>query len=140
MRLELHTVHWHGLGPQDLGIHRRLDLGRFDSLWLFEFVDRSSSWDSGTRRSLGRRDRRLFDQRRKFRRIRRSCSWGTRRDPRSGERHSSSAGKSVGHWDRRQARTSGARRQPGSGRPEDRQSRGSLANRTRDLPGWVPWG
>ena len=62
MRLELRMVHWNDLGSQDLGIHRRLDLGRFDSLWLFEFVDRSSSWDSGTRRSLGRRDRRLFDQ------------------------------------------------------------------------------
>ena len=79
-------------------------------------------WGSEPRRSFGREDRRRFGKR-KFRLIRRSWSWGTRRDPLSGERHSSSGRSTVvGHWDRRQA-DSGARKPPGSGsgRLEDRE-------------------
>ena len=85
----------------------------FDDRRCTGFVDRGSQ-DSGVRRSPGCGVRRTVVQSewRTIRPTRRSL--GSRRGPLSGERHSSS-GRSVGHWDRRQA-DPGDHKPLGSGR------------------------
>ena len=107
----------------DLGAHSALGHRHYDDQRSFGSVDRSSRldsglrrWDSGARRSSGCEGRRRFGARgeRIYRQTRRSWSWGIRRGPLSGERHSSS-GRSVGHWDRRQA-DPGDHKPLGSGR------------------------